>query len=106
MMQRLLVGTADVHARAAAHGFEPLQHLDVGGGIAVCGFGFADGAGHGFWFWRFGFWFWIGCRQVVHELQASLRRRAFARLPTLVIGFAERIAQGPETKGWHGFLSP
>ena len=41
MMQRLLVGAADIHAGAAAHRFEPLQNLDVLGGVA----GFAAGAG-------------------------------------------------------------
>ncbi len=35
MMQRLLVGAADIHARAPAHGLEPLQHLDVGCGVAA-----------------------------------------------------------------------
>ena len=37
MMQRLLVGAADIHAGAAAHRLEPFQHLDVArrvGGIA------------------------------------------------------------------------
>ena len=34
VMQRLLVGAADIHAGAAAYRFEPLQHLDVLGGIA------------------------------------------------------------------------
>ena len=34
MMQRLLVGAADIHAGPAAHRLQPLQHLDVGGGIA------------------------------------------------------------------------
>ena len=37
VVQRLLVGAADVHAGAAADGLEPLQHLDVGGGIVVGG---------------------------------------------------------------------
>ena len=34
MVQRLFVGAADIHAGPAADGLEPLQHLDVGGGIA------------------------------------------------------------------------
>ena len=34
MMQRLLVGAADIHAGAAAHRLEPFQDLDVLGGIA------------------------------------------------------------------------
>ena len=42
MMQRLLVGAADIHAGAAAHRLEAFQHLDVAGGVA--GFG-AGGAG-------------------------------------------------------------
>ena len=33
MVQRLLVGAADIHAGAAAHGLEAFEHLDVGGGI-------------------------------------------------------------------------
>src|SRR5437588_12883265 len=33
-MERLLVGPADVHARPAPHRFEPLEDLDVAGGIA------------------------------------------------------------------------
>ena len=28
VMQRALVGAADIHAGAAAHGLEPLQHFD------------------------------------------------------------------------------
>ena len=35
VMHRLLVGAADIHAGAPAHGLQPLQHLDVGGGIGV-----------------------------------------------------------------------
>ena len=35
VMQRLLVGAADIHAGAAAHRLEAFQHLDVGGGIAL-----------------------------------------------------------------------
>ena len=34
VMQRLLVGAADIHAGPAAHRLEPLQNLDVLGGIA------------------------------------------------------------------------
>ena len=37
VVQRLLVGAADIHAGAAAHRLEPLQHLDVVGGIAALG---------------------------------------------------------------------
>ena len=41
VMQRLLVGAADIHAGAAAHRLEPLQHLDVLGGVAGFGAGAA-----------------------------------------------------------------
>ena len=34
MVQRALVGAADVHARAAADGLEPLEHLDRRGVVA------------------------------------------------------------------------
>ena len=34
MVQRFFVGAADIHAGAAAHRFEPFEHLDVLGGIA------------------------------------------------------------------------
>ena len=37
VMHRLFVGAADIHAGAAAHGLQPFQHLDVGGGIAFAG---------------------------------------------------------------------
>ena len=37
VVQRPLVRAADIHAGAAAHGLQPLQHLDVLGGIAGCG---------------------------------------------------------------------
>ena len=96
VMQGLLVGAADVHARTAAHGLEPLQHLDVGGCIAVGEFGgFADGAGHGCWFWLLRFWFRKGCREALNQRQASLRRRcAWYPLCAFVIGFAEQVAQG------------
>ena len=39
MMQRLFVGAADIHAGPAADRLEPLEHLDVGRGVA--GFGAA-----------------------------------------------------------------
>ena len=38
MMEPALVGTADIHAGAAANRLQPLQDLDVFGGIAVTGF--------------------------------------------------------------------
>ena len=34
VVQGLLVRAADIHARAAADGLEPLQHLDGGGVVA------------------------------------------------------------------------
>ena len=34
MMQRLLVGAADIHAWTAAHRLEAFQHLDVARGVA------------------------------------------------------------------------
>ena len=37
MVQRPLVGAADIHAGAAAHRLEALQDLDVLGRIAACG---------------------------------------------------------------------
>ncbi len=37
VMQRLLVGAADIHAGPAAHRLEPFQHLDVRGGVAGLG---------------------------------------------------------------------
>ena len=37
VVQRLLVGAADIHARPPAHRLEPFQHFDVLGGVA--GFG-------------------------------------------------------------------
>ena len=41
VVQPLLVGAADVHARPPADRLQPLQHLDVGGRIGLLG---ADGA--------------------------------------------------------------
>jgi len=35
VMQRFLVGAADIHAGAAADRLEPLQHLDILGGVAL-----------------------------------------------------------------------
>ena len=35
VVHRLLVGAADIHAGPPAHGLQPLQHLDVGGGIGL-----------------------------------------------------------------------
>ena len=35
VVQRLLVGAADIHAGAAAHRLQPLQHLDVGRVVAA-----------------------------------------------------------------------
>ena len=44
MMQRLLVGAADIHAGPTPHRLQPLEHLDVAGGVA--GFGAARAGGH------------------------------------------------------------
>ena len=35
VVQRLLVGAADIHAGPPAYRLQPLQHLDVGRGIAA-----------------------------------------------------------------------
>ena len=43
MMEGLFIGAADIHAGAAADGLQPLQHLDVGGGILLL----APGSGRG-----------------------------------------------------------
>jgi hypothetical protein len=37
MVQRALIGAADIHAGAFAHGLQPLQHLDGGGVVALRG---------------------------------------------------------------------
>ena len=37
VVQRLLVGAADVHAGTAAHGFKAFEDLDVGGRVVVGG---------------------------------------------------------------------
>ena len=37
VVHRLLVGAADIHAGPPAHRLEPLQHLDIGGGIGLLG---------------------------------------------------------------------
>ena len=39
VMQGVGVGAADIHAGAAAHRFQPLQHLDILGGIGLGGGG-------------------------------------------------------------------
>jgi hypothetical protein len=46
MVQRLLVGAADIHAGPAAHRLQSLQHLDVAGRIAGLG-GFHGARGRG-----------------------------------------------------------
>ena len=43
VVQRLLVGAADVHAGPAPHGLQAFQHLDVGGRVAVGAVGWACG---------------------------------------------------------------
>ena len=48
MMHGPLVGAADIHAGAAADGFQPLQHLDILGGVAVFfAYGILKKVGHG-----------------------------------------------------------
>src|SRR3546814_10273173 len=37
MVERAFVGAADIHARAPANGFEPLQHLDLRSVVAFGG---------------------------------------------------------------------
>ncbi len=44
VVQRLLVGAADVHAGAPAHGLEAFEHLDVGGRVLVGGVASAAGS--------------------------------------------------------------
>ena len=117
VMQRLLVGAAHVHAGPAPHRLEAFEHLDVGGGIAVGGFGWlADGARHGLFSCSllFGFsdvqfqrrrllrfrslrrsWWLANQLQACLGWLASLRLRAFG-----CVRPAEQVAQGPEC--WHG----
>ena len=48
MMQRALVCPADIHAGPAAHGFQPLQNLDILSGVAVFfAYGILKKVGHG-----------------------------------------------------------
>ena len=93
MMQSLLVRAADVHARAAPDGLEPLQHLDVGGGVALGAVGdrLANGAGHGLVYWllleEFGR---LGCRRWGLLRDYLWLARGFLRLLTLgVVRLAE-----------------
>jgi hypothetical protein len=44
VMQRLLVGAADIHSGPAAHRFQTFEDLDVGGGVV--GLGTARARGH------------------------------------------------------------
>ena len=44
MVERALVGAADVHAGAAADRLQPFEHLDRGGVVAVGGGGAAEEA--------------------------------------------------------------
>ncbi len=37
MVQRLLIGAADIHAGTAAYRLEPLEHLDIGRGVTGLG---------------------------------------------------------------------
>ena len=55
VVQRALVGAADVHAGAAAHRLEPFEHLDIGRRVAGFGAGGARGDLEGrAAFWRLG----------------------------------------------------
>ena len=49
VVQRAIVGPADIHPRAAAHGLEPLENLDRGGIVIAAGGGrvFEQIVGHG-----------------------------------------------------------
>ena len=68
VMQRLLVGAADVHAGAAADRLKSLQHLDVGGGIAGFGSGGPAGCANGRARFRFG-----GCEKIVGRFRFIVR---------------------------------
>src|SRR5262245_49762215 len=51
MMQRLLIGAADIHARPAAHRLEPFEHLDVTRRVSAfprCGARWLGGRAPGF----------------------------------------------------------
>ena len=47
MMQRALVGAADVHARPAAHRLQPFEHLDMAGVIVGRAGGGGEKVAHG-----------------------------------------------------------
>ena len=74
VMQRLLVGAADIHAGTAADGFQTFQHLDVLGGIAA--FGPAAGRRGAGGFRRFG---------------GTFRRRATEQIGFALGGFGSRF---------------
>ena len=84
VMEALLVGAADIHARPAPHRLQPLQHLDVGGRI-----------------------FGVGEGQAVRDLP---RRDAFSgraalatalRLPTGLSSDGEQVVGGLLFGGFH-----
>ena len=84
VVQRLLVGAAHVHAGPTPHRLQAFQDLDVGGGIAVCGFRrLTDGTDHGLFYLLLGF-----------------------AAPWRLLGPAEEIAQGSKTEGCHGCQTP
>ena len=107
VMQRLLVGAADIHARPAPHGLEALEHLDVGGGVAFGRFGWlTNGASH-----------WLVSRSLLlllirdvfrlgnvfgfrDELQARLRfgQGCFGLGAFGAVRLAEQIAQGAQAE--------
>ena len=95
MVQRLFVGSADIHAGAAAHRLEPFEHLDVGGGVAV--FGGAGTAGGLRWRAALGF---LRRKQV--RLRFCVRFQCFghgslrvAREIAPRIGFPDYAMDGP-----------
>ena len=132
VVQRLLVGAADVHARPAPHRLQALQDLDVGCGVAVGRLGrFANGTRHGS-FSRStlgllarrgldglrgglseGLWARLHRKKLRRRLRArrlnEIQARLGLRLRGLRLGLlggglrpAEQIAQGPQAKHRHG----
>src|SRR4029077_3976821 len=92
-MQRLFVGTADIHAGPAADGFKPLEHLDVSRGVA--GLGATSAAGDlerssafrfrgpeqiivGFGFGSFFQWLGHGSSCVAREIAQRIGRSDYA----------------------------
>ena len=107
VVQRLLVGAADVHARPTPHRLEAFEDLDVGGGIAVGRFGwFTNGARH--WFFSRSLLLLL-IRDVFRlrnvfgfrdELKARLRfgQGCFGLGAFGAVRLAEQIAQGAQAE--------